>query len=129
VVPDSRREDIQLRGRFEERTDNVQVIVPERVISDLVTTMFSVRDSLVTAGIAVGLATMVIVVLVFWLSIKLRWPEINTMKKIGGSVKTINTILSLEIVFTIGISILVAVMITYLFGRFGLPLVEGLITG
>lgn len=129
VVPNSRREEIQLRGKFEERAENVQIIVPERVISDLVTTMFSVRDSLVTAGIAVGLATMAIVLLVFWLSIKLRGAEINTMKKIGGSVRAINTILSMEILFTIGISILVAVVITYLFGRFGLPLVESLLTG
>ena len=128
VVPKNRRQSIQLRGRFEERTENVQMIVPLTIINDLVSTMFTIRDTVVAAGIVVATAALAIMALVFWHSLKLRQKEINTMKKIGGSNAVINSILGLEIGLIMGIGILLAGLGTMLFARFGLPLVESILT-
>ena len=129
VIPESRRESIQLRGRFEERTDNVQMIVPRTIIDDLVNTMFAVKDSIIAAAIVIGMATAVIVGLVFWLSIKLRRKEIETMKTIGGAKGTINTILGLEIGSILVVSLLLAVGFTLLFGELALSWIQHWITG
>ena len=128
VIPESRRQSIQLRGRFEQRTDNIQMIVPLAVVNDLVDTMFSVRDTVVAAGMAVVGAALAIMTLVFWLSFKIRQQEINTMRKIGGANASIYSMLGIEIGLTVGIGILLALLATMILSRFGLPLVEGFLT-
>ena len=128
VIPENRRQAIQLRGKFEERTDNIQMIVPLIVINDLVGTMFSVRDTVVAAGMMVVGAALAIMALVFWLSLKIRQKEINTMRKIGGANNLIFSMLGIEIGLTIGVGILLAILGTLWLSRFGLPLVESLLT-
>jgi putative ABC transport system permease protein len=129
VIPESRRENIQLRGRFEERSDNVQMIVPRTIIDELVSTMFTVKDSIIAAAIVIGMATAVIVGLVFWLSIKLRHKEIETMKTMGGAKGTINTILGLEIGSILVVSVLLSIVFTLIFEGLALSWIENWITG
>ena len=104
------------------------MIVPLTIVNELVNTMFSIRDTMVAAGIVVVVATLAIMALVFWLSLKLRQKEINTMKKIGGSSAVINSILGLEIGLIIGMGILLAGLSTLLFAQFGLPWMESFLT-
>jgi putative ABC transport system permease protein len=128
VIPESRRQSIQLRGRFEQRTDNIQMIVPLAIVNDLVDTMFSVRDTVVAAGMTVVGAALAIMTLVYWLSFKIRQQEINTIRKIGGANASIYSMLGIEIGLTVGIGILLALLATMILSRFGLPLVEGFLT-
>jgi len=104
VVPKDRRSMVLLRGRYEERTDPVQILVPRTVIADLMGTVLSIRDFVILGSIGVGAATLATAVLVFILSIRLRKREILTIRKIGGTERRLRGILAAEILLVVGVS-------------------------
>ncbi len=124
AIPEDKRASLMLRGRYENSAENLQMVVPEEVIADLMGTLFSVRDLLMLAAISIGLATLVIVALVFALSIRLRAGEISTMRRIGGAESRIRQMLGLEIGIIAGFSILLAGTYTFLLSNFGLRFIE-----
>ena len=93
-----------LRGRFEDRSDPVLIIVPLTVISYLFGTVLSIRDFVILGSIGVGAATLATAVLVFILSIRLRKREILTIRKIGGTERRLRGILAAEILLVVGVS-------------------------
>jgi putative ABC transport system permease protein len=95
---------VLLRGRYEERTDPVQILVPRIVIADLMGTVLSVRDFVIMGSLGVGAATLATAVLVFVLSIRLRKREISTIRKIGGTERRLKGILAAEILLVVGVS-------------------------
>ncbi|KAB1067793.1 FtsX-like permease family protein [Tamlana haliotis] len=124
VNPNSKKDGLILRGRFENRTDNLQIVVPTTVMQELLDTVVSVKNLLLLAAISIGLATLVIVTLVFSLSIKLRSGEIHTMKRIGSSKSAITNILGLEVVLTLALSLVLAVVLVLLLNVFGPYLIK-----
>jgi len=124
AIPEDKRASLMLRGRYENSEENLQMVVPEEVIADLMGTLFNVRDLLMLAAISIGLATLVIVALVFALSIRLRAGEIRTMRRIGGAESHIRQVLGLEIGIIAGLSILLAATFTFLLSNFGLRFIE-----
>jgi putative ABC transport system permease protein len=122
VVPHDRRSGILLRGRYEERSDPVQILVPRVVIDDLMATVLSVRDFVILGSIGVGMATLATAVLVFVLSIRLRKREIITIRKIGGTERRLRAILAAEIVMVLGLSGSLTVFLVLLLSRFGTAL-------
>ncbi|KPK46438.1 MAG: hypothetical protein AMK74_00045 [Nitrospira bacterium SM23_35] len=119
AVPKDRKSGILLRGRYEEGDTSVQMLVPLRVINELVETMFSVRDYIVMAGVGVGVATFATAALVFMLSIRLRRREIETIRKIGGTRRRLVGILAGEIVLVVAAAISIAAALTFIVSRFG----------
>ncbi len=124
AVPKDRKSGILLRGRYEEGDTSVQMLVPLRVINELVETMFSVRDYIVMAGIGVGVATFATATLVFMLSIRLRRREIETIRKIGGTRRRLVGILAGEIVLVVASAISIAAALTFIVSRFGYAMVR-----
>jgi putative ABC transport system permease protein len=124
AVPKDRKSGVMLRGRFEEGSETLQILVPLDVINELLDTLFSVRDYIVLIGIALGIATIAICVLVFVLSIRIRKREIETIRKIGAPRKRLYAILATEIVLVVALSILVAGGLTAGVGQFGETLIH-----
>jgi putative ABC transport system permease protein len=124
AAPEDRKSGILLRGRYEERSDAVQMLVPLQVINNLLETVFSVRDFILLGSIGVGIATFATAVLVFWLSIRLRRQEIETIRKIGGPRQRVMAILGAEILLVVCAAVLIAAGLTLVVSYFGSALVQ-----
>ena len=125
VIPKDRKSGILLRGRYEERGEDVQILVPLNVISDLLDTVASVKNYILAGSIVVGFATLVTAILVFVLSIRLRQREIMTIRKIGGTGRRIKAILATEIIIVLVMSILLAFILTMVVNQVGLDIIGG----
>jgi putative ABC transport system permease protein len=119
VAPRDRKSGAMLRGRFEGPDSPVQIVVPSRVVDDLVQTLFSFRDAVLGLSVGLGIATLATASLVFALSIRLRRREIDTMRKIGASSMRIRSVLVTEIVVVLVASLVIAAVPTVVMGRFG----------
>ena len=67
------------------------------MINELLSTIFTIQDSVVIADVLVNISTLATSILVFLLSLRLKKREILTMQKIGGSQGLIFAILASEI--------------------------------
>jgi putative ABC transport system permease protein len=119
AAPKDRKSGILLRGRYEEEGTAVQMIVPSAVVSEVLETMFSVRDYVILGGIGVGVATLMTAALVFLLSIRLRRREIETIRKIGGSTRRLTAMLASEILLVVFGGVVIAGLLTVGVSRFG----------
>ena len=119
AIPKNRRSAVMLRGRYEERTDAVQILVPSRVISELVDTVLSVRNFVIMGSVGVAIVTLAVVVLVFTLSIRLRKREIETIRKIGGTSRKLKAVLASEILIVICFSAIMSAVMVSILSRFG----------
>ena len=126
VVPRSFREGVMLRGEYEGAPAGVQVVVPEQVMEELLQTVFSVRDWILLASGGVLLAALLIALLVFALSIRLRRREIETIRKIGAPRRQVRAILGAEIVIVLGAALLLALALTLVVRQFGGLLIQWL---
>ncbi len=124
LLPRDRREAVMLRGAYEARGGNVQMVRPRDVIDELIGTMFSVRNYILLAALLVGLATLAAIVLVINLSIRLRRDELSTMRKIGASPGRIRRILGVEIGLVLLLSLLITAALTGAIRRYGMALAE-----
>ncbi|MGB5872957.1 MAG: ABC transporter permease [Bacteroidota bacterium] len=127
VVPNDRRSMVLLRGRYEERSDPVQILVPRNVIADLMGTVLSVRDFVIMGSLGVGAATLATAVLVFVLSIRLRKREISTIRKIGGTERRLKGILAAEILLVVGLSGALTGALVLMLSRYGTVLALAII--
>jgi putative ABC transport system permease protein len=125
AIPRDRKSGILLRGRYEEQSEDVQILVPLNVISDLLDTVASVKNYILAGSIVVGFATLVTAILVFALSIRLRQREIMTIRKIGGTGRRIKAILATEIIIVLVLSILLAFILTMVVNQVGLDIIGG----
>jgi putative ABC transport system permease protein len=128
VVPQDRKSAVMLRGRYEEESGDVQILVPRAVVDDLVETMFSVRDAVFWVSIGLGIATVATAILVFALSIRLRRREIATIRKIGAPRNRLIAILSAEILMVVLASTAIAGALTAVVSRYGMLALQ-LVTG
>ncbi|MCK4815566.1 hypothetical protein KA005_07340 [bacterium] len=125
AIPKDRKSGILLRGRYEDRIEDIQILVPLSVINDLLDTVASVKNYILAGSIVVGFATLVTATLVFVLSIRLRQREIMTIRKIGGTRMRIRAILATEIIIVITMSILFAFLLTLIVNQAGMVIVSG----
>jgi len=123
AIPRDYKSSIMLRGRYEEQSEGVQILVPLAIINDLLDTVASVKNYILAGSIVVGFATLAITLLVFILSIRLRHREILTIRKIGGTRRRIRAILTTEIIIVILVSILFAFILTMIVNQVGMDIV------
>ena len=88
--------------------ERVQIQRPDRVVADLLTTVFTVRSYVVAAVLIVAASTLATMLLVFMLSIQLRRREITTMSRIGGSPLRIFGVIATEILGVLLLGVLLA---------------------
>ncbi|MDM9630126.1 hypothetical protein [Robiginitalea aurantiaca] len=124
AIPEDKKSELMLRGRYQQGDRDVQLVVPEQVIDELVGTVVTIRNLLVIAAFSIGMATLLITTLVFLLSIQLRRRELTTMNYIGAARGVIRGILLTEIILVIGISLLLALFYTLILHQLGIPLLE-----
>ena len=108
AVPKDEKSGTLLQGRYLGAEERVQILRPERVVADLLTTVFTVRSYVVAAVMIVAASTLATMLLVFMLSIQLRRREITTMSRIGGSPLRIFGVLATEILGVLLLGVLLA---------------------
>ncbi|MEH6583521.1 MAG: ABC transporter permease [Halioglobus sp.] len=116
-----------LAGRYQARDDDVQLISPPRVMDELMATIFTVRQFVVAALSVVGMATALVVILVFLLSLRLRQSEMNTLRSIGGGRWHLATLAAAEILMVVVVSGALAMLLTWLTERWGTTVIQALI--
>jgi putative ABC transport system permease protein len=117
LPPDQKSEAILL-GRFQ-TSETRQLVRPVDVVDELLATVFTVRDVVVAALMFVAGATLLLVLLVFTLSMRLRRAEIETMHKIGGSPARVGGILLSEILGTLGAGAVLGLGLVVVAGVYG----------
>jgi putative ABC transport system permease protein len=124
LVPADKKSGVLLLGRFEGDDFASQIVRPREVIDELLGTVFTVRQFVVFAVGAVGVATLATTVLVFLLSLRLRRRERLTLFKIGATKPVVNTILLAEVVGVILVSGLLATGLTLATRAWGADLIR-----
>lgn len=116
-----------LAGRYQARHDDVQLISPPQVMDELTATIFTVRQFVVAALSIVGMATALVVILVFLLSLRLRQSEMKTLRSIGGGRWHLAALAAAEILMVVAVSSGLAMLLTWLTERWGTTVVQALI--
>jgi putative ABC transport system permease protein len=127
AVPPTEKSSAILRGRYQSDEELCQIVRPITVMDELLATILTVQSYVITAVIVVGLSTLATAVLVFWLSLRLRRREIETMVKIGGARLSVASILASEIVMVLVMSVVLAAGLTFLTSWFGSAAIRSLI--
>ena len=114
-------------GHYLEERDDVQIVRSQRVVSELLDTVFTVRDYVVVGIALVAVATGTVAILVFYLSLRLRRGERFTLARIGASRLQIVTLMATEVVVVLSLSLVLSLLLTLLTQQFGLSLMHQLL--
>jgi putative ABC transport system permease protein len=117
-IPNDQKSSTLLRGRFEAKELPNQIIVPSKVVENLLQSIFRIKEIFNTIFILVGFATLLILGLIVILSLRLRKDEIFTMFTIGSSRAKITEILGFELLLIIFFSAVIAATLYYFSGFF-----------
>jgi putative ABC transport system permease protein len=127
VVPPDDKSSTLLRGRYQDNDSGYQVLVPGKVLDDLLETVFTVQNYVILGLMLLSLATVAVVTLVFLLSQQLRRGEFMTLKRMGASRKFIASLIISEIGFillgSLGLSAALTWVTRYYANEFLLSLV------
>jgi len=104
AIPYDAKSGTLLRGRYLDVNAPLQVVRPNEIIDTLIDNIFRIRNVLDTVILLVGSATLLVLLLVFALSIKLRQREMDTNFRLGCSKATIARLMSAELVIIVVIS-------------------------
>lgn len=108
-----------LRGRYIGEDERVQIVRPDTVMQDLLSTVITVRRYVMAAVVGVGAATLATMILVFVLSLQLRRREMETMVKIGGARGRVAAIVATEVICVLGAGGLLAAALSVALWQFG----------
>jgi len=119
AVPGNDKAGVLLEGRFQDPAATVRLIRPDGVMDELLATVLTVRQYVLSAVLLVGLATLATIILVFVLSARLRRNEIMTMTRIGAAPGRVTAILATEVILVTATSLILAGLLTGLAAVFG----------
>lgn len=85
AVPHDHRAATLLRGRYLRHEQEAQLVEPVAIVRNLLDSVFRVRDLFDAVLLVVGLATLLALALVFFLSMRLRRGEMDIMFLLGSS--------------------------------------------
>ena len=117
-VPNDQKSSTILRGRFEGGELPNQIVVPTKVVENLLQSIFRIKQIFNTVFLLVGFATLLILGLIVALSLRLRRDEIYTMFTIGSSRAKVFEILSFEMIILIALSTTLSLIMYYFTGYF-----------
>jgi putative ABC transport system permease protein len=119
AVPRDEKSKVLLMGRYAGAEEHVHIVRPTVVMDELLGTVLTIQQYVVSAIALAGTAAVATTALVFWLSIRLRRREIETMVKIGASPSRLASILIAEVAFVLLLGIALASVLTALTSAFG----------
>jgi len=105
----------------------LQIVQPRLVMDELLATVFAVQRYVLVAMILVGVATGLVVLLVFLLSLRARRAEMETMSRLGGSKVAIGSLMLAEIALVLFASALLAALLTGATLIWGGPLLQAVV--
>jgi len=117
-VPNDHKSSTILRGRFEAGELSNQIVVPTKVVENLLQSIFKIKQIFDTVFLLVGFATLLILGLIVTLSLRLRREEIYTMFTIGSSRAKVFEILTFELIMLITLSTTLTLIMYYITGYF-----------
>ncbi len=126
-VPADKKSAALLLGHYLEERSNVQIVRSQRVIGELLDTLFTVRDYIVVGIAIVALATATVALLVFYLSLRLRKGERFTLARIGASRWQIQALMATEVIFVLLLSAVLSAILIALTRQYGMALLQQLL--
>lgn len=124
AVPHDSKSKTLLQGKYLDDAERMQVVDPTTVMDNLLATILTVQRY-VTVGLAIlGVSTIMMAVLVFTLSLRLRQREITTMHRIGGAKHWVAGLLGVEIGIVLLLGAGLAALLTAVVSRFGEQLIR-----
>lgn len=114
VLPDSDRSAALIEGKYLRDDEVCQVIVPSKVVSDLLQVVAKVEQLLNAISMLLGAATLLLMTLVMWLSLRLRAAEIRTLRLIGAGRWKIAQIMFAELALIASSSLVAALALSSL---------------
>jgi len=107
AVPDSKKSETLLRGRYQDH-DTLQALIPLHVVEELVGVVFRVKRFLDANVALVGLAVGLLLALVILLSLRLRRREMEIMFMMGCARRTTHQLVVAELGIVLAISLALA---------------------
>jgi putative ABC transport system permease protein len=119
AVPADTKSATLLQGKYLADDEPMQIVVPARVMDELLDTILTVQQYVVAAVMVIGASTLMTAVLVFMLSLRLRKREIEAMHRIGGSRTRVVGLLCSEVVIVLLAGVTCATVLIGVAGQFG----------
>ena len=126
-VPHDNKSAALLLGHYLEERDHIQIVRSQKVIRELLDTVFTVRDYIVVGVGLVAAATTIVAVLVFYLSLRLRQGERHTLSRIGASQLQVQTLMATEIITVLLLSALLSALLVVITRQYGITLIQQLL--
>ena len=126
-LPHSDKSAALLLGQYLEEREDVQIVRSRRVISELLETVFTVRDYIVVAIAIVAVATAIVAILVFYLSLQLRRGERFTLARIGASRLQVCGLMAAEVICVLLCSALFSALLILLTRHYGMTVLQQLL--
>jgi len=126
-VPRNEKSAALLLGHYLEERNDVQVVRSQRVIRELLDTVFTVRDYIIVGVALVATATATVAVLVFYLSLRLRRGERYTLSRIGASRFQVLALMATEIITVLLLSTLLSSLLVAITKHYGIALMQQLL--
>lgn len=119
VVPDDEKAKALLLGRYQAKTQPLQLIRPPVIMKELIDAIFRIKTVLDAVIIVAGLSTALTIVLVFILSMRLRASELSTIFRLGCGRLTTAGFVFAEILLIATASAIVAAILVALANYWG----------
>jgi putative ABC transport system permease protein len=126
-VPHNKKSAALLLGHYLEERDDVQIVRSRQIITELLDTVFTVRDYIVVGVALIAVATAFVALLVFYLSLRLRKGERYTLARIGASGLQIQVLMATEIITVLLLSALFSFCLTLVTRHYGIILMQQLL--
>ncbi len=128
VVPNNQKSETILMGRYRNAGPE-QLVVPETVIGELLNLVFKVKRFFDANAVLVALSTVLLLVLIVWLSIKLRDREMTTMFKMGASKNTVAMLQVAELGLIFSFSCVLVAAAVFVLRNFSSGIIQSLLIG
>jgi putative ABC transport system permease protein len=124
VVPRDAKSQALLLGKFQNKEDTLQLVQPPQEMDALLATLVQAERFALVLLLVLGTAVVLIVILVFALSFRLRRREFSTLDDIGISRGTIALVKTCEILLVSTASLAIVAAMLWLVQHYGAVLVR-----
>lgn len=118
ALPGDPRARTLLQGKYLGTGETMQMVVPSSIIKSLLGTMFRMREYLLLGSLLAVFSTLSTASLVFFLSLRLRKREIETMHRIGLPRSRVLGLLAAEIAIVIATAVILATLLGFVFSHY-----------
>lgn len=128
-VPRSTKDETLMLAWFSTDVEETQIAIPRDVVSELMAMVFQVERFFWFGAILIASSTALLLVLVVFLSLRLRQREMQTMFKLGCSRGTIAMMQAWELFLVFAVAACLVAVAVWLVGRFGQQWIQQLLIG